>query len=203
MRPLAMSFPQDSRTHSLDDQFLLGDALLAAPVGQPGQTSRQVYLPDGPWYDFWTGECMSGEVTADAPLERMPLYVRAGSVLPLGPVLQHSGQWPPEVLHLHVYPGDGEGWLYEDDGHSHAYRSGEFQVTRFRCETAADGGLTVRREVEGPFNPGYDRFEIHVHGQEAAPQQVLVDGQVVDGPFEANTGTVRLSAKHWTRLEIT
>ncbi|MEJ2733116.1 MAG: glycoside hydrolase family 31 protein [Anaerolineae bacterium] len=202
MRPLALAFPQDPRTYRLDDQFLLGDALLAAPVGHPGHRSRQVYLPGGPWYDFWTGARLSGEVTADAPLERMPLYVRAGSVLPLGPVLQHSGQWPPEVLHLHVYPGDGEGWLYEDDGHSQAYRSGDLQVTRFRCETAPGGGLTVRREVDGPFNPGYDRFEIHVHGQETAPRQVLVDGQAVDGPFEANTGTVRLSARHWTRVEI-
>jgi alpha-glucosidase len=202
MRPLALAFPQDLRTNSLDDQFLLGDALLAAPVGHPGQTSRRVYLPGGLWYDFWTGERVNGEVTADAPLERMPLYVRAGSVLPLGPVLQYSGEWPPEVLHLHVYPGQGESWLYEDDGHSLAYRSGDFQATRFRCETAAGGSLAIRRQVEGPFNPGYDRFEIHVHGQEAAPQQVLVDGQAVDVTFEDNTTTARLSAKHWTRLEI-
>ena len=202
MRPLALAFPEDPRTYSLDDQFLLGDTLLAAPVGHPGQTSRPVYLPGGLWYDFWTGKRVSGGITADAPLERMPLYVGAGSVLPLGPVLQHSGEWPPEVLHLHVYPGDGESWLYEDDGHSLAYRSGGFQVTHFQCETSADGSLTVRRQVEGSFDPGYDRFEIHVHGQEAAPRRVLLNGQAIDVPFEANTRTVHLSAKHWTWLEL-
>ncbi len=202
MRPLVLAFPQDPRTYRLDDQFLLGDALLAAPVGHLGQTSRPVYLPGGPWYDFWTGEHVSGEVTADAPLERMPLYVRAGTVLPLGPVLQHSDEWPPEVLHLHVYPGDGSSWLYEDDGHSLAYQSGDFQLSHFRCETAADGGLVVRRRVEGTFNPGYDRFEVHVHGLEAAPRRVLVDGQVVDVAFEATTATAHLGAEHWTRLEV-
>jgi len=200
MRPLALAFPEDPHTYSLGDQFLLGDALLAAPVGYPGQRSRPVYLPGGLWYDFWTGERLSGQVTADAPLERMPLYVRAGAVLPLGPVLQHSGEWPPEALHLHVYPGDGESWLYEDDGHSLAYQSGMFQQTRFVCETTAAGGLRIRREVGGPFDPGYNRFEIHLHGLGAAPQ-VRVDGVAIDASFDAETGVARLAAGPWTQLE--
>ena len=201
MRPLALAFPQDARTYSLDDQFLLGDALLAAPVGHPGQTERQVYLPGGPWYDFWTGERHSGEVTAATPLERMPLYARGGAVLPMGPVMQHTGEWPPDALHLHIYPGDGESWLYEDDGHSMAYRSGAFQRTRFVCQ-AGDGALTIRREVEGPFHPGYERFEIEIHGLEALPAQVLVDGQPADLAYDDGTRTARLSAGPWTVVRL-
>jgi alpha-glucosidase len=201
MRPLALAFPHDARTYSLDDQFLLGDALLAAPVGHPGQTARQVYLPGGPWYDFWTGERHSGEVTAAAPLERMPLYVRAGAVLPMGPVMQHTGQWPPDALRLHIYPGDGESWLYEDDGHSMAYRDGEFQITRFVCQAAGDA-LTVRRQVEGPFHPGYERFDIQLHGLEAPPKQVLADGQPLDVAYDDETRTARLSAGPWAELRI-
>ncbi len=203
MRPLALAFPEDWRTYNLDDQFLLGDALLAALVGFPGQRSRGVYLPGGPWFDFWTGQQLGGEVIADAPLEQMPLYVRAGSVLPLGPVLQHTGEWPSavEALHLHIYPGQGESWLYEDDGHSLAYRSGEFQVTRFRCSAGGDS-LAVEREVQGPFNPGYDRFEVTIHGLEAAPRQVLVDGQPVDLAFDTEASTVHLMANPWTHLEV-
>ena len=91
MRPLALAFPEDVRTYSLDDQFLLGRRT-AGRAGGPARRSARggVYLPGGPWYDFWTGEQPSGEVEADAPLERMPLYVRAGSVLPMGPVMQHT-----------------------------------------------------------------------------------------------------------------
>jgi alpha-glucosidase len=201
MRPLALAFPQDARTYSLDDQFLLGDALLAAPVSHPGQTERPVYLPGGPWIDFWTGERHRGEVIATAPLERMPLYARTGVVLPMGPVMQHTGEWPPDALRLRIYPGDGESWLYEDDGHSMAYRSGTFQRTRFVCQ-ASDGALAVRREVEGPFHPGYERFEIEIHGLEAPPAQVRVDGQPVEVTHDGETRTARLSAGSWTTLEI-
>ncbi len=202
MRPLSLAYPGDRRTYNLDDQFLFGDALLAAPVGRPGQTWRRVYLPGGPWYDFWSGERLSGDVEASAPLERMPVYVQAGSVLPMGPVLQHTGEWPPDMLHLRVYLGEGESWLYEDDGNSLAYRSGEFQVTHFVCQ-ARDGGWTLHREVDGPFQPGYDRFEIQIHGLEAAPRQVRLDGQTVEGVhFDAESRTARLMARSWADLEI-
>ncbi|HSR34466.1 MAG TPA: TIM-barrel domain-containing protein, partial [Anaerolineae bacterium] len=201
MRPLSLAFADDAHTHSLDDQFLLGDALLVAPIGYPGQISRRVYLPGGSWYDFWTGHRLSGEITAEAPLERMPLYVRAGSVLPMGPVMQHTGEWPPEILHLHVYPGNGESWLYEDDGHSLAYQSGEFQVTRFVCESTADGSVTLRRNVQGQFDPGFERFEIIIRGLEAVPRQVLVDGRPVDLTFNAGGKEARLMTGSWTYLE--
>ncbi len=199
MRPLALAYPEDGRTYSLDDQFLFGDTLMAASVGYPGQRSRSVYLPGRTWYDFWTGERLSGEVTADAPLERMPLYVRAGSVLPMGPVMQHSGEWPPEALGLRIYPGTGESWLYEDDGHSMAYKTGEFQVTRFSCEES-DEVLIVRREVQGPFQPGYEQFDIEIHGLEAAPRQVRVDGLPV--ATVSGAGVARLHVGEWVQLEI-
>jgi alpha-glucosidase len=202
MRPLSLAYPDDRRTYSLDDQFLFGDVLLAAPVSRPGQTTRRVYLPGGTWYDFWSGEKLSGQVQADAPLERMPVYVRAGSVLPMGPVLQHTGEWPPETLNLHLYPGDGESWLYEDDGYSMAYRSGEFQLTHFTCQ-ARGGAWSVRRQVRGPFQPSYDQFEIHIHGFKTTPRQVRLDGQAVEGVrFDSESRTVRLLASSWTDLEI-
>ncbi|HEM46014.1 MAG TPA: DUF4968 domain-containing protein, partial [Alphaproteobacteria bacterium] len=113
MRPLSLAFPRDLRTYSLADEYLFGDALLVAPVHEPGQTWRRVYLPGDEWYDFWTGTRTSGSFNADAPLERLPLYVRPGSVVPMAPVVQHTGEWPPGVLYLHVYPGNGESWLYE------------------------------------------------------------------------------------------
>jgi alpha-glucosidase len=160
-----------------------------------------VYLPGGQWYDFWTGDRQRGEITADAPLERMPIYVRAGAVLPLGPVVQHTDQGPPEFLNLHIYPGRGESWLFEDDGHSFAYRAGEFRVTRFVCESRG-GRLRVHRQVDGPFDPGYERFEIYVHGLDDAAQQVLVDGVTTSVTSDPQTGSVRLAAGSWSHLEM-
>ncbi|HSJ52704.1 MAG TPA: TIM-barrel domain-containing protein, partial [Anaerolineae bacterium] len=202
MRPLVLAFPDDLRTYNLDDQFILGDALLAAPIGRPGQRSRRVYLPGGPWYDFWSDRRLSGEVEVEAPLERMPLFVRAGSVLPLGPVLQHTGQWPPEALQLHIYPGNGESWLYEDDGHSLDYRSGKFQLSRFTCQAMPGNGLVVSRLVQSAFDPGYSRFDIHLHGLDAAPSTLLLDGVSAKANLEAATGTAHLTTGPWTTLEV-
>ena len=205
MRPLALAYPEDVHTYSLDDQFLFGDTLMAAPVGHAGQSSRSVYLPEGTWYDFWTGERLDGEAEGDieaaAPLERMPLYTRAGSVLPMGPVMQHTGEWPPKALRLRVYPGDGESWLYEDDGQSMAFRSGELQITRFACEQSGTA-FVVRREVEGAFHPGYEQFEVEIHGLEAAPQQVRVDGSPVEAAFDPETRVARLRVGEWGRIDV-
>ncbi len=202
MRPLALAFPGDLRTYNLDDQFLLGDSLLVAPVTRPARRSRRVYLPGGPWYDFWTDKLLTGEVDVEAPLERMPLLVQAGSVLPMGPVMQHTGEWPPDVLQLHVYPGDGASWLYEDDGHSMDYRAGQFQLTHLACARLPGGGLALSREVEGPFNPGYQRFEIVIHGLEAPPHTVLVDGEPAAAAFDAPRSTATLSIGAWKSVAI-
>jgi alpha-glucosidase len=203
MRPLALAFPEDERTHGMGDQFLFGDALLAAPVSRPGQRARSVYLPGGQWYDFWSGERLEGEVQADAPLERMPLYVRAGTVLPRGPVMQYSDELQPEAMQLHIYPGEGESWLYQDDGHSRDYETGAFRLTRFVCEPGSEGkGLVVRCKAEGAFEPGYERFEVYIHGLKNLPQQVNVDGRQVDVTTGVEEGIVRLSIGPWARLEL-
>jgi alpha-glucosidase len=200
MRPLALEFPADRRTYSLDDEFMAGDALLAAPVGRAGQIRRPVYLPAGPWYDFWTGERLEGDVQAETPLETMPLYVRAGAVLPMGPVIQHSDEWPPGLLILHVYAGDGESLLYEDDGHSLDYQAGAFRLTRFACRTEA-GRLSVERRVEGGFDPGYGRFRIVVHGLEGERRATL-DGRRAEAGYDAEKHTLELDVGDWTRLDF-
>jgi alpha-D-xyloside xylohydrolase len=127
MRALMMDFPGDRNTLNLADEFMFGPALLVSPVTQPGVISHSVYLPSrASWYDFWTGASLKGGTTisAVAPLDTIPIYVRAGSIVPMGPELQWTSEKPADQLELRIYPGaDGEFTLYEDDGVSYDYEN--------------------------------------------------------------------------------
>ena len=129
MRALPMDFPNDARLRGISDQYLFGPAFLVSPVTTPGATSRQVRLPAGTsWIDFWTGESHAGgqTITTAASLDRIPLYVRAGSIIPIGPDLQWTGQITGAPIELRVYRGaDGSFTLYDDAGDSYAYEQGE------------------------------------------------------------------------------
>ena len=128
MRGLVMDFQNDPRVFDISDEFLFGPSLLVCPVTKPGATTRAVYLPAGTrWTDFWTGRSQPGgrTMTANAPIQTMPLYVRAGAILPMGPELQYTGEKPADPIELRVYPGaDGAFTLYEDEGDNNGYRKG-------------------------------------------------------------------------------
>jgi alpha-D-xyloside xylohydrolase len=126
-RPLVMDFREDPAVREIGDQFMFGPALLVSPILTEHATSRSVYLPGGSgWYDFWTGRRTPGGAsnTASAPLDRIPLSVRAGSILPLGPVIEYARQ-ATDPIELRVYPGaDADFTLYEDEGDSYRYENG-------------------------------------------------------------------------------
>jgi alpha-D-xyloside xylohydrolase len=127
MRPLVMDWRTDVRAQNTGDQYMFGPSILVNPVYIQGATSRSVYLPKATWYDFWTGEKLDGEQTiqAAAPLEKLPLYIRAGSILPLGPELQWTTEKPEDPIELRIYPGaDGDFTLYEDENDNYNYEKG-------------------------------------------------------------------------------
>jgi alpha-D-xyloside xylohydrolase len=125
-----MDFRTDAKALGVADQYMFGPAFLVNPVTEYKSRSRQVYLPAGQsWYDFWTGKHVDGgeTIAADAPYDRMPLYVRAGSIVPLGPDEQYIGEKDARTLTLYVYAGaNGQFSLYEDDGLSYDYEKGQF-----------------------------------------------------------------------------
>jgi len=139
MRALFMDFPNDPRVADMRDEYMFGPAFLVAPVTQQGATSRKVYLPAGAdWYNYWTNQRFSGghTVTVAAPIDTIPLFVRAGSIVPLGvPVL--STQQPQAIASVRVYPGaDARFTLFSDDGTTYDYEKGAGRITRLHWDQA-------------------------------------------------------------------
>ncbi len=135
MRGLPFDFMDDLNVRNRDDEFMFGPALLVCPVtSEANATTKSVYLPEGVWYDFWTGKKTNGRqtITADAPLDKIPLFVRAGSILPMGPEITYADT-PANPIELRVYTGaDGEFVLYEDRGDGYEYEKGEYATIPFR-----------------------------------------------------------------------
>src|SRR5215469_2635998 len=129
IRALWLHYPEDAAAVARGDEYLFGRDLLVAPVTEKGATSRTVYLPRGTWYDFWTNDEHKGggEIVRKVDLDTLPLYVRAGAILAMGPVKQYTSEASDGPLTLVVFPGaDGAGFLYEDDGESFHFRNGAF-----------------------------------------------------------------------------
>ena len=140
MRGLPMDFPGDPKVRDLSDQWMFGPALMPCPVYEYKARSREVYFPEGGWYDFYTGAYIAGgqTLTADAPYERIPLYVRAGSIIPFGPDMQWSDEKPADNIRLYVYAGrDADFTLYEDDGVTYGYEKGAYATIPIHWDDAS------------------------------------------------------------------
>jgi alpha-glucosidase len=174
MRPLWFAYPGDARASLVDDQFLAGGDLLVAPVLHEGQTTRDVYFPQGDaWIDWWDGTRHAGGTSAQiaAPLDRLPLFIRAGAVVPTAPVVQHTGELKNVPLTLVVAAGAGGGHVFQDAGDGYGYRDG---VARTIAVTADEHG--VRLDI--PPNRGWQRVgAVEFTGLAAAPAQVRIDGK--------------------------
>ncbi|HUB49396.1 MAG TPA: TIM-barrel domain-containing protein [Acetobacteraceae bacterium] len=142
MRPLVLNYPDDPRVWDLGTQFLWGDDLLVAPVTRAGATHWPVYLPQGTWHDYWTHETYHGPggITVATPLDTLPLFVRDGAIIPLGPVMQYDGEKALTEITLLIYPaGESAFTLYEDDGSTQRYRGGAYAQTEIKCVADAAG----------------------------------------------------------------
>ena len=197
MRPLVLNYPDDPRVWGLGHQFLWGDDLLVAPVTREGATAWPVYLPAGRWHDFWTGTRYDGPggVMLPAPLDRLPLLVRAGGILPMGPVVQHTGERSLDEVTLLIYPeGASRFELYEDDGRSNAYRRGHYALTPVESVAGADR-VTMRVGATGgdpSVLPAGRRYVIRLRVDR--PVSVILDGQ---GELPRLAGADRAGAGWW------
>jgi alpha-glucosidase (family GH31 glycosyl hydrolase) len=202
LRPMLLEFPNDERFTDCADQFMLGDALLMAPVIEAQAVRRKVLLPEGRWYDFWSPQSWQGpaEVDVEAPLDRLPIFMRGGSILVLGPQLDFiaPGQrFDPLELHI-LPPYPAEGWLFEDDGVSTAYQQGAYRLTHFWMEAEGQNlVLHIDPQEDGMQEAPFSRpLEIILHAC-AAPLTVhgsLEEIEVL--PLDAELDVLHIRATH-------
>jgi alpha-glucosidase (family GH31 glycosyl hydrolase) len=183
LRAMWLHYPDDPRAVACDNQYLWGENILVAPVLEKGVTSRKVYLPQGDWFDFWTGERITGgrDLSRAVDLETMPLFVRAGAILALGPVKQYVGEKIGQPLSISIYPGTAASFvLYEDDGESFNYRRGEWMGTKLNWDDQSRM-LTIQLAPGSRMMPPLPR-KLEIRLQEKF-QTVEFDGGPVEVKF--------------------
>lgn len=190
MRPLLWHYQNDPVAVACGDQFLVGRDLLVAPVLRPGAVARSVYLPNEVWINFWTGERLAGggHVVAEAPLGTIPLFVRAGAVLPFGPVQQFVGEVADGVVLLHCWPGaDGTLEWYEDDGATQAYEAGQFLRRTLSSRTHGRRWKLEFSPGTGPFTSTVKMWRVVLWGVRRVVR-FRVNGQKSAGSFQPESG---------------
>ena len=210
MRPIFLEYPQAPDSDANDHDFLFGHDLFVAPVVTEMLDAQDVHLPPGDWYDFWmsTKTANKDHLQLHPKLDELPLYVRAGAILPMQAVVQSTSETPAGPLKLRVYPGDDcRGSLYMDDGHSYAYQKNEFLRIQYTCQVSGNI-VTVGSKVESNgYKPWWNSTALTIYGATTAPKEARLGSQVIsdvryDGQSHSVTLTVPDAVKDWS-LQLT
>jgi alpha-glucosidase len=210
MRPVFLDYPQEEGFYGNNRDFLFGSDLFVAPVVTEMVDAEEVQLPPGDWYDYWTSQKLSSKnkITLHPALDEMPLYVRAGAILPMQPVTQSTGEKPAGPLQLRVYAGeDCRGSLYQDDGHTFVYQKCEFLHINYSCKVSANSIAITSSTTNASFHPWWTAAAVTVLGIGAEPKEIrLGDRAIHEWHYDAGTHSVTLTvpdaAANWT-LQLT
>ena len=210
IRPLSWDYQSNKDVWSIDDQFMFGDHMMVAPVVNKGANQRSLYLPKGKWYEFFSNKELDGgkEITVDAPIDAvnvydkvfdhpyagLPLFVQAGSVIPMQQVQQYVGEKDIKQMQLRVYDGASkESKLYEDDGESRNYENGDYRLTNFQTESS-DTNLKINVSMKGNYTDAVSSFNWKVYGIYRAPKAVIVDGKEIESNYNQEDHTVSFTS---------
>ncbi|MBB6239275.1 alpha-glucosidase (family GH31 glycosyl hydrolase) [Pedobacter sp. AK013] len=181
MRALVLNHQDDENVYEIGDQYLFGDNLMVAPVTTKGAITRSVYLPAGTWFNYWTNQKYEGKSYHHvvAPLDTIPLFVKAGSIIPMQPEMTYSGEKPVDVITVDVFPyGESKYEMYEDDNLSDAYKTGNFALTKITSSlTAANFTLKVAKPT-GSFKPSKHKYLAKIHWSEKADPNVVSENGI-------------------------
>ena len=202
MRALFMEFPSDTNVATNDEEFMFGEGLLVAPKVWEFAAPYEITLPKGDWYNYWTGERLppakDQKIKLNPPLDTLPVYVKAGAIIPQQPVVQYVGETPQGPLELRVYPGpECHGELYMDDGNSLAYQRGDFVRMHFACEAAPDHLEVQMSAPQGPYRPWIKDLQVVIYGASGNVRELTVDGKPLAN-WKAAGSSLTLPSFPWT-----
>jgi alpha-glucosidase len=206
LRPVIMQEQEELTNHFRQDEFTYGDKILICPVLAPGQVNRIVYLPKGKWYNFWTLKQIEGgqEVTVPTPLETIPVFIKAGSVIPEYPVMQYVGEKEIEEVILNIYYSDYEvnSFLFEDYGETFAYEQDIYLEKKF-VVSGKRTTLTVNQTMEGLYTPRYETYHFNIIGLPFEPTKIVADGKEISYfSIDDNNCLEFIFSKNFKKIEI-
>jgi alpha-glucosidase len=207
LRPVVMLEQDNETNHYREDEFTFGDKILVCPVLTEGSTSRTVYLPKGKWFNYWSHELLEGgrEHLVEAPLDSMPIFVKAGSVIPEFPVMQYTNEFEVEELMFQIYYSDYEvnSFYFEDHGDTFAYEQDIYLEKKF-IVNGDKKSMIVKQSIDGLFTPRYETYELKIIGLPFKPSKVIIDHKEYDGSLEFDElGRVKLKVnKQFRQLEL-
>lgn len=179
LRPLVMLEQENISNHFRQDEFAYGDKILVCPILEQGAVSRTVYLPKGEWYNFWSHDLLYGDAEhhIEAPLETMPIFVKAGAVIPEYPVMQYVGEKHIEEVMLNVYYANHEvnSFFFEDHGDTFAYEQDIYSEKKFTVKGSASR-LDIHQQLEGLYTPNYEWYNFNFIGIPFEVNKVYIDG---------------------------
>ena len=203
LRPVSMLDPKDNEAQTRMEEFGLGDSLFTCPISEEKADGRWLYLPEGNWFYWWTDEVFEGrmEVWAEAPIDTVPLFVKAGSVVPLHPIMQYVGEKKVEKLTLHIFHtiGERKSEIYEDAGDGYGYEDGQKMLKTFKVK-GDEAGLVVEQLCDGDFDPEYSAYNIILHGLNAV--EIHVDGDKVEHTSSGRTIEIKDVNKNFGMIEF-
>ena len=201
LRPIVFYDQQDIETTERDHEFLCGDHILVCPVIKEKVSSRKMYIPRGTWFNFWSNKKFEGgkEAQVNAPLDKIPMFIKAGAVLPMYPIQQYVGEQQFDVVTLKVYFKNGHesSSLFEDDKETYSYESGDYKYSSFELN-GSENALHLKQSSEGEYQTSFDKYELNFIGIPFEVKEVIVDGANIE---TNNYQTIQVSA-NFKSLEI-
>lgn len=188
LKSLSFVDQTDPNTYRRENEFLFGDHVLVSPVIRANAKSISTYLPKGQWLDYWTGKGYEGgkRYSIRVKMNSIPLFVRAGAVIPNYPVMQYVGEKPVTEIKLRVYLGSANSQCYLDEGEGYGYEKRQYKLCQYSTQLDEDGSFKLKQRQSGKYKPDCKSYRILLHGLEGEDYRVLVDGKAVT--FEVTNG---------------
>jgi alpha-glucosidase len=207
LKPLVYYDQQDIQTHYRNDEFVFGNQILVCPILEPNAIGRRMYIPRGQWYNYWTNEEVKGgkEIWVDTKFDQIPIFVKAGAIIPKYPVQQYVGELEFEELTLDIYYKEGKekSVVYEDAQDGYDYKKGRYSFLSFQA-TGKEKELNIQLHKEGKYDTNYSKYKINLIGLPFAVKMIEIDN--VEVTFDKNTLEIKgylIVDKEFTALHIT